>query len=67
MRHERMFFRRPSTDTAVPGSFTLVPSAEMRNMLGQDYQAMAAMIFGNVPSFDDIMASIAALEKAVNA
>ena len=67
MRHESMFFRRPSTNTAVPGQFTLVPSARMRDLLQQDYQAMAVMIFGEVPDFDTIMSSIATLEAAVNA
>jgi hypothetical protein len=67
MRHERMFFKRPSTDTAVPGSFTLTPPRAMRDLLRTDYQAMAIMIFGDVPNFDVVLASIADLEAAVNA
>jgi hypothetical protein len=66
MRHERMFFKRPSTDTAVPGSFALVPPAAMRNQLRLDYEAMAVMIFGEVPAFEEVMDSIAALEATVN-
>lgn len=66
MRHERMFFRRPSTDTAVPGSFTLVPPPAMLDLLRQDYRAMAVMIFGDVPAFEDVMGSIAALERLLN-
>ena len=66
MRHERMFFKRPSTDTALPGSLTLTPPASMRDLLRLDYQAMAVMIFGDVPDFDAVMASIATLERTVN-
>ena len=66
MRHERMFFKRPSTDTAVPGSFTLVPPSAMLDLLRQDYRAMAVMIFGEVPAFEDVMGSIATLEKLLN-
>ena len=66
VRHERMFFKRSGTDTAVPGSFTLVPPTAMLNQLRLDYQAMAVMIFGEVPTFASVMGSIAALEAAVN-
>jgi hypothetical protein len=66
VRHERMFFKRSGTDTAVPGSFALVPPAAMLDQLRQDYQAMAVMIFGEVPMFASVMDSIAALEAAVN-
>ena len=66
MRHERMFFRRPSTDSAVPGNFALVPPAAMLDLLRRDYQAMAVMIFGDVPAFEDVVASIATLEEIVN-
>ena len=65
-RHERMFFKRAGQDTAVPGSFALVPSAAMLDPLRRDYDAMAVMIFGEVPLFDAVMASIAGLEAAVN-
>lgn len=67
MRHERMFFRRPSTETAVPGSFTLVPPSGMRDLLRKDYQAMAIMIFGDVPEFEAVLERITGLEAAVNA
>ena len=36
-------------------------------LLLADYQAMAIMIFGDVPNFDVVLASIADLEAAVNA
>jgi hypothetical protein len=66
VRHERMFFKRAGQDTAVPGSLALVPPAAMLDVLRPDYQAMAIMIFGEVPGFDAVMRSIADLESAVN-
>jgi hypothetical protein len=66
VRHERMFFRRAGQDTAVPGSFALVPPAAMLDLLRLDYQAMSVMIFGEVPTFEAVMKSIAALEATVN-
>ncbi len=38
----------------------------MLDLLRTDYQAMAVMIFGDVPSFDSVIAGIAALEMAIN-
>jgi len=65
-RHERMFFKRAGTDTAVPGSFALVPPPAMRDQLRLDYEAMAVMIFGEVPAFETVMDSVGALEATVN-
>jgi hypothetical protein len=66
LRHERMFFKRAGQDTAVPGTFALVPPAAMLDLLRADYQAMAVMIFGDVPPFDSVIESIATLEATVN-
>ena len=67
-RHARVFFG--STDlgleTAVPGTFTLTPDHEMRGALAKDYDAMAAMIFGDVPTLDTVLASVQRVEKVVN-
>ena len=38
----------------------------MLDLLRADYQAMTVMIFGEVPAFDTVMASIATLEAMVN-
>ena len=65
-RHERMFFKRPGQDTATPGSFAISPPRAMLELLRADYAAMSTMIFGDVPKFTDVMASIDALETAVN-
>lgn len=67
-RHARMFFNSPDYDLehAVPGTFSIVPSDGMRDVLRRDYEAMAGMIFGAVPAFDDVMTSVAVLEERVN-
>jgi hypothetical protein len=36
-------------DRAVPGTFRLVPTADMRQKLAADYERMSAMIFGTAP------------------
>jgi hypothetical protein len=67
--HARMFF--PSTDSgledAVSGRFTLTPSRAMRDTLARDYAAMAGMIFGEVPSLDDVLDAVERLEARLNA
>jgi hypothetical protein len=65
-RHERMFSKRAGQDTAVPGSFALVPPPAMLDQLRLDYQVMAVMLFGDVPVFDTVMGSIGTLEPMVN-
>jgi hypothetical protein len=66
--HAKSFFNRPdfNLDTAAPGSFSLVPPDEMAAQLIADYKNTEAMIFGEAPSFDEILASIAALEEQLN-
>lgn len=67
-RHARMFFGSPDLglDTAAPGTFTLVPNEAMHSPLVKDYEAMAGMIFGNVPALHDVLAAIETLEAALN-
>jgi len=64
-RHARMFFDRPDLDlaTAAPGSFALAPAPAMRDRLERDYESMQGMIFGAVPAFDELMASVGDLER----
>ena len=66
--HARLFFNSPDLDLAhaEPGSFALVPSDAMITDLRRDYDAMAGMIFGEIPSFDDILATVARLEAQLN-
>tara|TARA_R100000322_G_scaffold167530_1_gene135544 strand:+ start:1628 stop:2614 length:987 start_codon:yes stop_codon:yes gene_type:complete len=68
-QHKRLMFRAPDHryDRAVPGSYRLVPTPDMRAELAADYGRMTAMIFGRPPTFDDVIASIEALEQHLNA
>jgi hypothetical protein len=67
--HARMFFNRPDFDlvSAKPPTFALSPNGAMVDDLRQDYRAMSAMIFGQPPAFDAVIAAIAALETELNA
>ncbi len=67
-QHKELMFRAPDHryDRAVPGSYRLVPTPEMRKKLAADYDRMSAMIFGRPPTFEEIMASVGDLEKFVN-
>lgn len=66
--HARMFFNRPAFDleSAHPPSFTLTPEGEMHDELRRDYAAMAGMIFGEPPPFEDVIESVITLEQAIN-
>jgi hypothetical protein len=68
VRHARMFFYRSHTglEVAARGQFRLQPTAEMLGPLAQDYAAMATMVFGEVPSLDAVLASVADAEAALN-
>jgi hypothetical protein len=38
----------------------------MTEILEKDYEAMSGMIFGTIPPFNGVMASIAELEQRIN-
>jgi hypothetical protein len=63
-----MFFNSPDLglDRAAPGAFSLTPTDEMLEVLRRDYGRMVGMIIGEPPGFDEVMESIAALEKELN-
>jgi hypothetical protein len=67
-RHARMFFyhRDFNLDSAVDGRFTLTPSDGMIDGLRSDYDKMSDMIFGDVPDFDEVIASVRALDTQLN-
>ena len=69
VRHAKMFFYRGNTglDAAKRGSFRLRPTETMIDPLRKDYEAMATMIFGEVPSFEAVLDSIARAEERLNA
>lgn len=67
-RHARLFFGSADLglDIAAPGTFTLTPSAPMRAALERDYEAMAGMVFGEVPRLDVVLDSAERFEQIVN-
>ncbi|GGL35516.1 nucleotidyl transferase AbiEii/AbiGii toxin family protein [Caulobacter rhizosphaerae] len=67
--HARLFFNRPDANLAAarPPTYGLVPHDEMTARLAKDYDLMARMIFGTPPAFEDVLASIVALEARLNA
>ena len=69
VRHARMFsYRRElGLETAEPGTFALSPRDGMIDALRRDYAAMSSMIFGSIPKFEDVLASIRSAEQRLNA
>ncbi len=55
-----------SYETAVIGTVKLIPPTYNRAVLAADYKAMRTMLFGEVPSFDDILIRLAELESTLN-
>jgi hypothetical protein len=53
-------------DTAKPGTLKLVPQNHVLSAMRADYAAMQDMIFGRRPSFDEMIASLTALEDEIN-
>ena len=68
VRHARMFFDRPDYDlaSATPGSFAITPFDGMIEALNRDYGNTTAMIFGTVPDFEEILASVVEIERIAN-
>lgn len=60
------YARNASYETAQIGSVRLVPSDAAKSDLKEDYEHMKDMIYGEKPSFEEIMEVIADLEKEVN-
>ncbi len=53
-------------DMAKPGTFRLVPEGVVLDAVEADYQAMANMIFGDVPAFAEIMTVLQRLQDEIN-
>jgi hypothetical protein len=68
VRHARMFFSRPDLDlaSAVPGSFALTPHDGMLVDLRRDYEAMSGMVFGPIPTVDQVVRLLTTLERRLN-
>lgn len=68
VQHKMVFFRAAwkHYETAVPGSFRLVPSEERFAALQADYVEMHAMIFGDYPEWKTIIEGLKELENRIN-
>lgn len=60
------YAKNASYETAHCGTIKLVPSTDAINDLRIDYDHMKDMIYGEKPSFDEIMESIRRLEEEIN-
>ncbi len=67
-RFKMKFFRCgwAKYNEARPGMLKLTPPGYRIDELMKDYNSMQAMLFGHIPTFDDIMAGIASLEMKIN-
>jgi len=66
--HKKQFYPRrwARYDLAVAGNFRVSPSHLWADALRRDYEEMKVMIFGEAPSFDEILATLKELEKEIN-
>jgi len=53
-------------DLAKPGTMKLLPSEENMIILADDYEHMRDMIFGEIPSFTDIIKTLKRMETEIN-
>ncbi len=53
-------------DLARPGTFRLVPPSERHPVLSRDYRAMREMYLSEPPSFDELLSTLAELERRIN-
>lgn len=53
-------------ELAKPGSMRLMPPAHVEKVLRDDYEAMRIMVFGEYPSFDNILKELRSLEGEIN-
>ncbi|GAA3265123.1 hypothetical protein GCM10020258_32450 [Sphingomonas yabuuchiae] len=68
-QHKATFFRSgwASYETARPGTLRLLPDDARVKDLRADYRAMAPMMFDQKPpSFDSILAKLAAVQQTIN-
>ncbi|MCW3060405.1 MAG: hypothetical protein JWQ02_2226 [Capsulimonas sp.] len=68
VEHKSFFFRSSSAhyETAVPGSFHLLPVEARKDDLQRDYQSMREMFLEEPPSWESILQVIGELESAIN-
>ena len=67
-KHTDVFFHQSKLrcDLAKRGSFSLAPVAELERALRADYSEMGPMLFGEPPTFDEILTELQAAELKIN-
>lgn len=67
--HKQVFFAAvwASYESAVPGTFKLLPPASRLDILAADYRAMRDMYFRPPPTWEQIVTTLRQLEKRINA
>ena len=53
-------------DEAFPGSIKLTPPMNRFDGLQKDYESMTEMLFGDYPSFRELMDTIEIIEREIN-
>lgn len=53
-------------ELAKPGTLRLVPEGDVLKTVEDDYRAMGNMIFGDLPEFEDIIATLQSLQDEIN-
>lgn len=68
IEHKRKYFRSAwaKYEEAIPETLQISPNNHLKLLLREDYKQMREMLFGTIPSFDEIIASINDFEKRVN-
>jgi hypothetical protein len=68
VRFKMRFYRCPWAmyEEAQPGTLRLLPPSYHLDELRKDYRNMQVMLFGTIPSFEEIMTGLSVLEKSVN-
>ena len=66
--HKSRYFRSSwaNYDTAYPPTLSIYPNDYLKQKLTEDYKQMQIMLFGNPPSFEEILASIRNFQEAIN-
>lgn len=65
---KKKFYHRswPNYDDAVEGSLKLIPPSQVLTAMQKDYVAMQEMIFGDRPTFEEIIGALTNLEIEIN-
>lgn len=69
IKHKSKYFKSAwaTYETAVPPTLSIFPNDTLKQKLKEDYKQMRGMLFGNPPSFDEILEAIEKFQNEVNA